>query len=188
MLSPFRYQRFEPFDSHRIAGVPMLEVSLRMTVGVVDVMVMLVVPPQVPEKEGETNGAKPAIDAPEGMVTVPVKVGEAKGAYVLAAFPPKLDALIEVLQDKPLEVVYRRADDAVEHEGRGAAVGAAVPEVSLARKVFAPMGLIPVIVVQPKPVPEVHVRAFPAPEQLGTATAVGEALPAVALATTVLAA
>ena len=38
-----------------------------------------------PVKVGEAVGAYPAIDAPEGIVTVPVKVGEAMGEYVEAA-------------------------------------------------------------------------------------------------------
>jgi hypothetical protein len=34
----------------------------------------------VPVRAGEAKGAKPEIDAPAGMVTVPVKVGLASGA------------------------------------------------------------------------------------------------------------
>jgi hypothetical protein len=34
----------------------------------------------VPVKVGEANVANPEIDAPDGMVTVPVKVGDALGA------------------------------------------------------------------------------------------------------------
>jgi hypothetical protein len=37
-----------------------------------------------PVNVGLANGANPLIDAPEGIVTVPVKVGEAKGASVVS--------------------------------------------------------------------------------------------------------
>ena len=50
--------------------------------------------------EGETSGANPAIEAPVGMVTVPVKVGEASGApprplKVIAAAAPATSAPTE---------------------------------------------------------------------------------------------
>ena len=58
-----------------------------VTKAVVAIWVVLVPPAAVgasgvPVSDGEASGAKPEIDAPEGIVTVPVKVGLASGALV----------------------------------------------------------------------------------------------------------
>lgn len=88
----------------------------------------------VPVSAGEMSGAYvedadavvryPEIDAPDGIVTVPVNVGDARGAYPLA-------------QVNPVPLVYCRALPAAEHEGIAKAVTPAVADVTFASTVFA---------------------------------------------------
>jgi hypothetical protein len=51
---------------------------------VVFVSAAAVVESGTPVSEGEASGANPEMDAPAGMVTVPVKVGLAVGALVVS--------------------------------------------------------------------------------------------------------
>ena len=44
-----------------------------------------VIPPTVPVNVGPARSAYPEIDAPDGIVTVPVKVGDAIGAFAPSA-------------------------------------------------------------------------------------------------------
>lgn len=72
-----------------------------------------------------------------GAAGVPVKVGDASSAYEAAAVPPSDDALIAVLQVKPVLVVYVSALELVEHDGIAKAVGLALDPVTFATTVLA---------------------------------------------------
>ena len=58
-----------------------LKTNAVVAICVVLVPTAAVVEVGVPVNAGEASGAKPEIDAPPGIVTVPVKVGEAIGAF-----------------------------------------------------------------------------------------------------------